>query len=78
MTKDELISKQQLEIEKMKSILEANKIIISGMYLKIYGIGQPLNDNSINFNQQQLVWVSQILNLVEQLDVDITNSEIDF
>ena len=35
MTKDELITKQQLEIEEMKSILEANKSIISDLHFKI-------------------------------------------
>ena len=78
MTKGELISKQQLEIEEMKSILEANKSIISDLHFKIHGIGQPLNDNCLNFNKDQMLWVSQILDLVEQLNIGFKDSEVDF
>ena len=78
MTKDELISKQQLEIEEMKSILESNKSIISDLHFKIHRIGQPLNDNCLNFNKDQMLWVSKILDLVEQLNIGFKDSEVDF
>lgn len=78
MTKDELIAKQQLEIEEMKSVFEANKQVISDLHFKIHGIGQPLNDNCLKFNKEQLLWVSQVLELVELLDAGISDNEIDF
>lgn len=78
MTKDELIAKQQLEIEEMRLILNENENIISDLHFKIHGIGQPLNDNNLNFNKDQMFWVTQVLELVEQLNTGFKSGEIDF
>ena len=45
MKKNELIVKQQLELEKYKEMLEENKKLKSKIIGKFYGCGQPLNDN---------------------------------
>jgi hypothetical protein len=68
MTKDELIAKQQLEIEDYKAQLIENTKIgreIKGMF---YNIGAPLNDNILQFNKDQMKWCFQVVELVEQLN----------
>ena len=42
MTKDELIAKQQLQIEEYKQMLEENSEIIKSLTGKFYNIGEPL------------------------------------
>jgi hypothetical protein len=68
MTKDELITKQQLEIEEYKEMLEENHNIITRLTGMFYNIGQPLNDNILNFNKEQQKWCFSVINLIEQLN----------
>ncbi len=68
MTKDELIVKQQLEIEEYKAQLTENKEILKTLHYKFAGIGQPLNDNVLKFNSDQIRWCLQIQNLIEGLN----------
>jgi hypothetical protein len=68
MTKDELIAKQQLEIEDYKVQLVANKKIKREIRNKFISIGKPLNDNILHFNKDQLKWCFQVVDLVEQLN----------
>jgi hypothetical protein len=68
MTKDELIAKQQLQIEDYKARLIENTKIGREIKGKFYNIGQPLNDNILQFNKDQIKWCFQIVELVEQLN----------
>ena len=67
MTQEELITKQQLQIEVMKQILESNVKIIRELKNRFYGIGQPLNDNNLQFNPNQLGWCYKTLELIDDL-----------
>ena len=68
MTKDELIAKQQLEIEDYKAQLIENTKIGREIKGKFYNIGAPLNDNILQFNKDQMKWCFQVMELVEQLN----------
>ena len=68
MTKDELIVKQQLEIEKYKKMLEENKKLKSKIVRKFYACGQPLNDNVLQMNKEQMKWCFEVVGLAEDLN----------
>jgi hypothetical protein len=68
MTKDELIVKQQLELEKYKKMLEDNKKLKSKIVRKFYACGQPLNDNVLQMNKEQMKWCFEVMDLVEDLN----------
>jgi hypothetical protein len=68
MEKDQLIAKQQLEIENLKEMLENNAEIKKDLGYKLFGIGQPLNDNCLEFNSPQLKWAQSVLDLVENIN----------
>jgi len=67
MTKEELIVKQQLEIENYKEIFKSNKEIIDSLYMDFYAIGRPLNDNILNFNREQLIWCWNVDKKIEAI-----------
>ena len=54
MTKDELITKQQLEIEHFKNELVEKIEMIRQVGSILYCIGGPLNDNKGGFTREQL------------------------
>ena len=66
--KDKLISKQQLEIQEYKEILEENTKLRTKLYSLLFSIGAPLNDNILGFNKDQLKWCMEIANLIEELN----------
>jgi len=68
MTKDELIVKQQLKLEKYKEMLEENKKLKSKIVRKFYACGQPLNDNVLQMNKEQMKWCFEVMDLVEDLN----------
>lgn len=68
MNKDELITKQQLKIEDFERKLKLNKQLIKNVKLKFYGMGQPLNDNILNFNKKQQAWCFEVMDLIDQLN----------
>ena len=68
MTKDELIAKQQLQIEDYKQMLEENTELKKDLTMMFYAIGQPLNDNVLQFNKEQHKWCFKVVELVEQLN----------
>jgi len=68
MTKDELITKQQLEIEEYKQKLIENTKLKKDLEMRFYAIGQPLNDNCLMFNKEQLKWCFKTVELVESLN----------
>lgn len=53
MKKDELIVKQQLEIEGLKQQIEEYDESMNNIHGELYNIGAPLNDNCDEFNFQQ-------------------------
>lgn len=71
MTQEELITKQQLQIEEYKLAFEENRKLLRDIKGKFYNIGQPLNDNVLQFNPNQLKWCAQVLNMIEQLNENI-------
>ena len=68
MTKDELITKQQLQIEEYKELLKENKELRNQIIGKFYNIGQPLNDNVLQMNKKQMGWCFGVVGLAEQLN----------
>lgn len=68
MDREKLIVKQQLEIEHYKSQAKANARLKKVLIGKCYNIGQPLNDNILQFNPKQQKWVWDVVQLVESLD----------
>ncbi len=69
MTKDELVAKQQLQIEEYKNMLEENEEIMKSLLCKFYCIGQPLNDNVLQMNKDQMKWCFGVVELAEQVNV---------
>ena len=70
MTKDELISKQQLEIENLKLTMQINRNLVRNLKMKFVAIGQPLNDNVLMMNGSQLNWCQSVLDLIESIETD--------
>lgn len=67
MTKEELITKQQLRIEELEAKLNEDILLASKAKMKFICIGAPLNDNLLQFNKPQLIWAQSVLNLIEQI-----------
>lgn len=61
MTKDELISKQQLEIEYLKECLHNYRQSLENIRGLIVCIGGPLNDNFYKYTKDQLFLFRKIL-----------------
>lgn len=68
MTKDELITKQQLQLEEYKIAMEENMELNKKLVMKFIAIGQPLNDNVLQFNKEQLKWCFGVMELIEQMN----------
>jgi hypothetical protein len=68
MTQEELITKQQIEIEDLKARLKANTTIRRKIKGMCFAIGAPLNDNILQMNKDQLKWCFEIAELGEQIN----------
>lgn len=68
MAKEELITKQQLEIEEYEKQIEENKKLLKKIRLQFIAIGAPLNDNSLQFNNKQIAWCANVLEMIEQIN----------
>lgn len=68
MTQEQLITKQQIEIEEYKQLLQENVKIKHDLTMRFYAMGQPLNDNILKFNQDQLKWCVKIIELIESIN----------
>ncbi len=66
MNKDDLIVKQQLEIESLKDDLKTINDGINEVHGFIYNIGAPMNDNIDGFTPKQL---KVFRNISESLDL---------
>lgn len=53
MTPEELITKQQLEIEQLKQHMWDQNAVMSKVHVIIYGVGAPLNDNRLHYTADQ-------------------------
>ena len=53
MTKDELIVKQQLEIEQLREAIVKYESAKDAVYGIIFCIGGPLNDNKLGYTKEQ-------------------------
>jgi len=62
MTKNELITKQQLEIESLKSENEFLRKSHDNIFNIIYCIGGPLNDNKLGYTKEQMMDFVKIKN----------------
>jgi len=68
MTKEELITKQQLEIEQYQIAIEENKKLLKKIKLNFVAMGMPLNDNLLQFDKKQIKWCVETLEMVEQIN----------
>lgn len=68
MSKDELIARQQLEIEQYKLASEENQKICKDLHLRFYAIGAPLNDNILKFDKAQMLWALEVFQLTEKIN----------
>lgn len=79
MTKNELIAKQQIEIEELKIANKHNSESFRTIHNMLYGCGAPLNDNCLNFNREQrdylrlIVSHCNICTFLEECDCDRYN-----
>jgi len=64
MTKDELISKQQIEIEELKQEAKYKKQSFENIYNILYSVGAPLNDNILGFKKEQLTPFFRISDII--------------
>lgn len=69
MKKDKLITKQQLQIEEYKTLLEENNKLKKQLRGMFYNIGRPLNDNILQFNKEQMKWCFDVVQLVDEINI---------
>lgn len=55
MTKDELIAKQQIEIESLKKTVSLFREDIDTVHNIIFCVGGPLNDNKLMYTKEQMM-----------------------
>lgn len=65
MNKEELIVKQQIDIEDMKIDIDAMQKAFQIIYDSCYAVGMPLNDNVLDFNKQQRDFLRKIARIAE-------------
>ena len=63
MNKDELIAKQQLEIEHLKEKVAIADKCRKKLHMVIFCIGGPLNDNKYRYTKEQLWPFAQIVDI---------------
>jgi hypothetical protein len=74
-----LIGKQQLKIEEYENYFKENEKNIKIIENKLYNIGAPFNDNKLNFNQEQLKYIWEIKQLIDNIyGFDVDNIEDNF
>lgn len=70
MNEDNLIVNQQLKIEEYREIINSNRKTKEEILNRFYGIGQPLNDNVLKFNNNQLFWADNVAGLVKNMNFE--------
>ena len=69
MTKEELITKQCLQIEDMRSIILDCETKINEVRNMFVSVGSPLNDNILKMNREQLIWCQEVLNKLLEINL---------
>lgn len=64
MNKNDLIIKQQIEIEELKSSLQEYEDVLKGVSGMLFSVGAPLNDNILNFNKEQRAFLHRIAQMI--------------
>lgn len=64
---EKLISEQQLKLSECESTNKNTKKIKKQLHLKFYAIGEPLNDNILKFNKEQIRWCFEVMELINKL-----------
>jgi len=64
---EELVTKQQLQIESLKENQKEVDEIKSLLVNKFIAIGAPLNDNKIKLDKKQMAWAFEVYALIETL-----------
>jgi len=67
MTKEELITKQALEIEELKSKIASYENSVAEIKLMLICIGGPLNDNKHHYSNDQLKIFFRIQNSIRSI-----------
>ena len=62
-------------IKELQNEIRELKEVISKIYGKIYCIGGPLNDNTLNFNAQQRKWCHNIATYIKYYTCSEEESE---
>jgi hypothetical protein len=74
-----LIGKQQLKIEEYEGFFRTNEKTIEKLLNKLYNTSAPLNGNKLNFNQEQLKYIWEIKQLIDNIyGFDVDNIEDNF
>jgi hypothetical protein len=60
MTKDELITKQQLQIEGLNDLVDTYEKATNSVWGRLHYVGGPLNGNSLGFTTEQVAFFSLI------------------
>jgi hypothetical protein len=68
MTKDELIAKQQLEIEEFKEWFKENGETLSDVCGMLYNVGAPLNGNKLGMSREQLNFLVELNGLITSMN----------
>lgn len=64
--KNKLIVKQAIKLQELRKELKFKRKVIKEAKLMLVAIGQPLNDNKLQFNKEQLKWAGELQHTLEQ------------
>ena len=70
MTHEELITKQQIEIEEKKVLISETIESAKGIYMMAYWVWWPLNDNILWFNKEQRDYIRRMVSEIENIIPD--------
>lgn len=68
-TIEEVLATQVVKIAEFKAKREEDQEVIKAIKRKFFNIGGPLNDNSLNFNRDQLTFLLEVQDLFESLSL---------
>ncbi len=64
---EELICKQQLELEDLKTKVASFEDAFKRIHANLYSVGAPLNDNFLEYRKEQLAVFFRIASIMEEL-----------
>ena len=65
MSKEQSVLNLLVEKDKYKNLSEEYKEVLEWILTKCYSIGAPLNDNTLKFNNKQLLF---LINIVKEIE----------